>query len=169
MKRLLLFLTMITTSVVAEAQHYEHSAGVRTGYTSAVTYKRFFSDEQAIEFMASGKNDGLQIATLYQFNRPMEVSFNDQFFVYYGIGASVGYQKYSGTYVEIIPNPAQPFFYNRRTYFTMGIDALLGVEYRWLAVPITIGLDIKPQFEFIGMKYTETHFWDMGLSVKYVF
>lgn len=170
MKRLLLITALLTAGLVAEAQHYKHSAGLRTGYTSALTYKRFFSNEQAIEFMASGRNNGFQVTTLYQFNKPMEVSFNDRFFAYYGVGASVGYEKYSGRFAEPVPNPTGPaFVFNHRTYFTMGINAILGVEYRWLAVPITIGLDIKPMFQFIGMQYTDTHFWDMGLSVKYVF
>lgn len=170
MKRLLLILTMVTAGVATEAQHYKHSAGIRTGYTSAITYKRFFSDDQAIEFMASGRNDGFQVTTIYQFNKPMEVSFNDRFFVYYGVGASVGYERFSGRFAQPELNPAGPdFVYGKRTYFTMGINAILGVEYRWLAVPITVALDVKPLIQYIGMQYTETNFWDMGLSIKYVF
>ena len=51
----------------------------------------------------------------------------------------------------------------------MGIDGIIGIEYRFLTAPITIGLDMKPYFSFIGFRYVETQFWDTSLSVKYVF
>jgi len=49
------------------------------------------------------------------------------------------------------------------------VDAILGLEYRFLTAPITIGLDIKPYFSFIGFRYTNSNFWDTSLSVKYKF
>ena len=170
MKKLLLIVFLVLTGVIAQAQHYKNSVGIRTGYTSSVTYKRFIQDEQAIEFLASGRNDGFQITTLYQVNKPMQLSFNDRFYAYYGIGASLGYEKFSRRSLDSNFNPSAPvFIFDRQTYFTMGVNTILGIEYRWLALPITIGLDIKPFFQFIGMQYTKTHFWDTGLSIKYVF
>jgi hypothetical protein len=170
MKKQLLFYLLVLMAISTQAQHYKHSAGVRTGYTSAITYKYFIKDDQAIELMASGRNNGFQVTALYQFNKPMELSFNDRFFAYYGVGASAGYEKYTRRTSDTNVNTPTPVFaYDEHSYLTMGINTILGVEYRWLAMPLTIGLDIKPFFQFIGMRYTETHFWDLGVSVKYVF
>lgn len=170
MKKLLLIIPVLLIGLSTQAQQYKNSAGIRTGYTSAITYKRFLVNEQAIEFLASGRNNGFQITTLYQFNKPMPLHFNDNFYAYYGVGASVGYEKYSRRSLDVNFDSSAPVFtYDQHAFFTMGINTILGVEYRWLAMPLTIGLDIKPFFQFIGMQYTETHFWDMGLSVKYVF
>ncbi len=168
MKKLIPIISILLIGVSASAQHYKNSVGIRTGYTSAITYKHFFENEQAIEVMASGRNNGFQITTLYQFNKPMQLSFNDMFYAYYGVGASVGYEKFTRRAVD--SNASVPvFIFGQHTHFTMGVNTILGVEYRWLAVPLTIGLDIKPFFQFIGMQYSKTHFWDTGLSVKYIF
>ena len=170
MKKILLIIPILLIGLSAQAQYYQNSAGIRTGYTSAVTYKHFLKNEQAIELMASGRNEGFQVTTLYQFNKPMELSFNDRFYAYYGVGASVGYEKLSRRSLENNSNGApSSLIFDKRSYFTMGINTILGVEYRWLAMPLTIGLDIKPLFQFIDMQHTETHFWDLGFSVKYVF
>ncbi|ELR69788.1 hypothetical protein C900_04635 [Fulvivirga imtechensis AK7] len=58
---------------------------------------------------------------------------------------------------------------NREAFFTMGVNAMVGVEYRWLAVPITISLDFKPYLDFAGMRYANLRFWDTAIAVKYVF
>lgn len=168
MKKLLPLVPLLFIGLNLQAQYYKNSVGIRTGYTSAVTYKHFFENEQSIEVLASGRNNGFQATTLYQFNKPMPIGFNDRFYAYYGIGASAGYERFS-TRLTDVNSPTPPFTFDRQTYFTMGINTILGVEYRWLSIPMTIGLDIKPLFQFIGMQYTETHFWDVGLSAKYVF
>lgn len=167
-KLLLTTLLLLAVSIGARAQFYKNSIGVRTGHTSAITYKVFVNDVQALELMASGRNDGFQLNTIYQFNKPMNLSFNDRFFAYYGVGGGIGYEKFDNlTDDPIAPNSGT--VRNHRTYFTMDVTTILGVEYRWLAAPITIGVDIKPYFQFIGMRFSNTQFWDTGISVKYVF
>lgn len=170
MKQLILTTTILLTTLCSQAQFYKNSTGIRAGHTSAITYKIFVTDEQAIELMASGRNRGFQLTTLYQFNKPMALSFNDRFFAYYGVGGGFGYEKFDSLTENLKPVPSKSrFIRDHRTYFTMDINALLGVEYRWLAIPLTISVDIKPYFQFIGMRYTNTQFWDTGVSVKYVF
>ena len=66
-------------------------------------------------------------------------------------------------------NSVVPVEANREALFTMGVNTIIGMEYRWLAVPMTIGADLKPFFEFIGMRETEFKIWDAAISVKYVF
>lgn len=170
MKKTYLLIILIACYFGANAQYYKHSSGIRTGYTSALTYKRFYTNEQALELMVSGRNDGLQVTGLYEFSKPLNLAFNDMFYVYYGVGAHVGYEMFSGRHFDPNTTPPEPaYFFDRQSYFTMGINTILGVEYRWLAIPLTIGLDVKPYFQSIAMRYGQTRFWDVGLSAKYVF
>ena len=50
------------------AQFYDNSLGLRLGTTSAMTYKRFITKEQALELLVSGRKDGFQLTTLYEFS-----------------------------------------------------------------------------------------------------
>lgn len=157
-------------TVFAFGQHYTKSAGVRLGHTSGLTFKKFVAGEEAVEFMASGRRDGFQLTIMYVNHQPMEFSFNENFYAYYGLGGHAGFERFDRLRKSIVSiDPDYVFEYEEQTYFVMGIDAILGIEYRWLSVPITIGFDIKPYFNYIGMRYTQARFWDSALSFKYVF
>ncbi|MEM6829265.1 MAG: hypothetical protein AAGA66_02030 [Bacteroidota bacterium] len=164
----ILFLTAVVS--IANAQEdYKKSAGIRLGYTTGLTFKKFIGSNEAIELMLSGRNEGTQFTALYLFHQPLELSFNDRFYFHYGIGGHVGYERFSGI-SKVIVNPSEDeFFFQEKSYFAMGINGSLGLEYRWLEVPITIGYDVKPFINFIGMRYLRTRFWDAAVSFKYVF
>ncbi len=166
----LIFAIIALTFVEVQAQ-YKNSAGIRFGYTSAVTYKRFIKDEQALELMGSSRNNGFQLTMLFNNHKPMEVSFNDNFYFNYGIGGHVGFEKRN---VYRVKNPyttpfPDEFSVHDKTTFVMGVDAIFGVEYRWLSVPMTFGLDFKPYFDYVGWRETNFRFWDMAITFKYIF
>lgn len=167
-----LVLLMCCASTKLIAQSYEHSAGVRLGHTSGLTYKKFLVEEQAIELLLSGRNEGVQLTVNYIKHNQMEFAFDQNFYVYYGVGAHIGMERFDNLEKTIVPQPdgsLGTFVFEDQNYFAMGIDGILGLEYRWLSVPVTLSFDIKPYFNFIGMRYTETRFWDAGFSFKYVF
>ena len=150
-------------------QLYEKSAGLRLGNTSGVTYKKFFTEDEAIELIMSGRNEGMQFTAIYQFHQPMELAFNDRFYLHYGIGGHIGYEKFDDLAKVLSNAEGTEFIYEDRSFYVMGIDLNLGVEYRWLEVPVTFGFDLKPYFNFIGMRHSRTTFWDAAISAKYVF
>lgn len=164
---ILLILIGITLSTRAQ-ELYQNSAGIRVGHTSGLTYKKFFEDDEAIEVMMSGRR-GMQITLSYQTYLPLEFSFNEGFYAYYGWGGHVGVERYNRLNKVLIQEDPPEFAFERKSYYTMGIDAYLGVEYRWLSVPMTISFDVKPYFNYIGMRYGRAKFWDSALSFKYVF
>ncbi|MEM0938522.1 MAG: hypothetical protein AAF600_00330 [Bacteroidota bacterium] len=169
MKYILFTLIALALTSVDGQQLYDKSGGIRLGSTSGLTYKKFVTENEAAEMMLSGRNNGIQFTTLYHFHRPIEFSFNDRFYLHWGIGGHIGYEKYDDL-AKILSNAeGDEFIYEERSFFVMGVDAGLGIEYRWLEVPVTLGLDLKPYFNFIGMRYTRTKFWDAGISFKYVF
>ncbi len=169
MQQFAIIMGLLLVGTLAHAQGYKKSAGVRLGTTSGLTYKKFIVNEEAIEYMVSGRPNGVQFNTNYIFHRPLEISFNENFYIYYGLGAHIGYEKY--TNARPVATSFDPPMYEMidKNYFVIGADAIVGVEYRWLSVPITIGFDIKPYFSFVGMRYTNGEFWDAALSVKYIF
>lgn len=160
---------VLTLLVCAAQETYEQSGGVRLGYTSGLTYKKFLAGEEAVEVLLSGRNEGFQITTMYVSHHPMEFSFNDRFYAYFGIGGHIGLENYGNLRKIIVDDDPLEFRYEDAAYFTMGADGLLGIEYRWLSVPVTIGFDVKPYFNYIGMRYTRALFWDSAISFKYVF
>ena len=170
MKKILALIVLLSASHMLFAQ-YRHSSGLRLGYTSAMTYKHFIKGEEAVEFMLSGRDDGFQLTTLYLEHKPLEVSFNENFYLYYGAGAHIGYEFMTDRRLILSPTVPGELEYetNREAFFTMGVNAMIGVEYRWLAVPITISLDFKPYLDFVGMRDVNLRFWDTAIAVKYVF
>lgn len=161
---------MTLLSYFSEGQEfYEKSAGLSLGSTSGLTFKKFFTESEAIELTLSGRNDGLQLGANYQFYRPMNLAFNDRFYLHYGIGGHLGYEKFNDLSKILSNAEGTAFIYERRSFYVMGVDLDLGVEYRWLEVPVTIGFDLRPYLNFIGMRYIRSQFWDAGLSVKYIF
>jgi len=151
------------------AQQIQRAAGVRLGHTSGITYKKFTVEREAFEIILSGRNEGMQATGLYEFHHPLEVGFEKDFHFYYGVGGHVGYERYDDLKKVIVNEDPLEFIFEDKSYFAMGIDVIAGVEYRYLSVPMTIAFEIKPYFNFIGMRYTKSRFWDAGFSFKYVF
>lgn len=164
----LLFGLGISMGITAQPT-YKQSAGVRLGHTSGMTFKKFVAKEEAIDFILSGRNEGLHLTTMYVFHTPMQFSFNENFYAYYGVGGHVGFERFNDLEKRISPVSVIGFQFENKGYYTMGIDAIIGLEYRWLTVPVTIGFDIKPYYNFIGMRFSRAHFWDSAISFKYVF
>ena len=50
---------LLSLPVCLFAQDYERAAGVRLGVTSGITYKKFTNEQEAIEMIASGRNEGI--------------------------------------------------------------------------------------------------------------
>ena len=169
MKYSLITILLLCSLCISAQQLYEKSGGIRLGNTSGLTFKKFMTEDEAVEIMLSGRNDGLQVTVIYQFHEPMEFSFNDRFYLYYGIGGHLGYEQF-GDLAKVLSNATgDAFIYEEKTFFTMGVDTSLGIEYRWLEVPATLGFDIMPYFNFVGMRHTKAKFWDAAVSFKYVF
>lgn len=169
MKNIGLTIILLCSFVSLKAQEYNRSAGVRLGGTSGVTYKKFLVEEQAVEFLLSGRNNGVQLTTMYVFHEPMAISFNENFYFYYGVGGHVGSEEFSGLNKEFISTDPDVFSYKKEQFLTMGIDAIVGIEYRLLSVPITLSFDIKPYFNYVGLRHLKADFWDSSITVKYIF
>ena len=168
MKHTFLFLLLLLPFCI-KAQYHQHSVGARLGGTSGVTYKTFMNDNQAIQFLLSGRSSGVQATITYHFYKPLNIGKYETFFFYYGPGGHAGVEKHSKE-VYIINEPNPPYaVYEEQTQFVMGVNAIAGIEYRLISVPLVIGFDIKPYLNYIGMRELNFRFWDAALTVKYAF
>jgi hypothetical protein len=147
MKRILYVLPLILNIFLAElnAQPYEHSGGIRAGYSSGLSYKGFFRYQMAaIEADVLYNRHGFNLTGLYAYH--MEPFRNDRWIVFVGGGAFGG--EWDGE-------------------FSLGLTAAGGIEYIIRDLPLNISLDWKPMLSLY--KVTEADFLDFGLSIRYRF
>jgi len=161
MKKLLLTISILFISIATHAQDGVQTAGIRFGYSSGLTYKKFVSDNQAFEFLLTARDRGLQITGLYEIHEQIFIAGLDNFFLYYGVGGHIGVDRSS---LRFERNGAV-----RRTRPTLGVDAIAGLEYRIKEAPFVASIEIKPFADLVGFREIETNFLDMALTVKYVF
>jgi len=123
------------------AQDYQTGIGIRGGVFSGITFKQFISSYDAFEIVGAFYKDGLFLAGQYQRHaRAFDVPGLNW---YYGGGGHIG-------------------FYDSR----IGVNGVVGIEYKIDEIPISIGLDLIPTLDIIQV----THFWmGGGVTVRYVF
>ena len=164
----ILFFFLMASAI---AQDYKNSAGLRLGKTDGINCKIFLTENGAVEFMLGfgGYNKGMQIYTTYQWHYQIPAQFTENLFLYYGVGGHVGYIKaydnrnyYRNDSTIVSEN-------DKKTYYAIGIDGVLGLEYRLYTIPMTVSMEVKPFFEYYGLRYTQFKFWDFGFTVKYIF
>ncbi len=57
----------------------------------------------------------------------------------------------------------------KKTYYAIGVDGVIGLEYRIFTVPMTVSMEVKPYVEYYGLRYIQFKSWDFGFTVKYIF
>jgi hypothetical protein len=169
--RYIITLLFILITSFSFGQDYKNSAGLRFGRTKGVNYKRFLNASGAVELFLGfdGHDEGIQLYTTYQWHEQIPTPFTESLYLYYGVGGHIGYVR---------PTTDKTYYENgssivtetqKRTYYAIGVDGIVGLEYRIYTVPMTVSLEVKPYFEYYGLRYTQVRFWDFGFTVKYIF
>jgi hypothetical protein len=155
-KQLITAVIILVSAFASQAQPYNRAIGLRAGWSNGLTYKQFLNETSAFEAIVYSRWRGLQLTGLYEKHVMTNTAGLDW---YYGAGAHIGFWRGYKNH---------PWFddYNR-TYTTIGIDGIIGIEYTFQKVPINLSLDYKPSFEIFGY----TGFWggDAALSVRFCF
>lgn len=142
---------------------YKNAVGLRAGETSGITYKHFFNQGNAFEGIFSVWPYTFGITGLYEKHLSTK---NTGLNWYYGAGGHLNmgtaryraYYIYKGDYVYV----------RRSSPIALGIDGILGLEYKFKPVPIAISADIKPYVETsnYGNLYMAI---DPGIGIKLTF
>ncbi|MBS1729759.1 MAG: hypothetical protein JSS67_03175 [Bacteroidetes bacterium] len=129
-----IFITFYTLSY-AQAP-YNKAIGVKFPGGFSVTYKKFVADTKNLEFQATIWNKGFRVSGLYEFNF---YSFPQiptlSWFV--GPGAHIGFWKdqYGKSYGSNVD---------------IGIDGIIGLDYKMPDLPLNFSLDWQPAITLIG-------------------
>lgn len=149
---------LLAMGFTAKAQDYKTGLGLRIGPSYGITVKHFIKSNAALEGLLNTRRGGFSLTGLYEFHG---VAFQTEGLKYYiGGGAHIGFWDASRNYS----------WYNGDrdgTYTTFGIDGIIGLEYTFAEVPISLSLDWKPAINL----FNYSGFWgdDVGLSIRYAF
>ncbi|MFW6227248.1 MAG: hypothetical protein ACOC31_04005 [Bacteroidota bacterium] len=164
MRRLSLIFTFLFFSSIMAFSQYDFAIGLRSGGTSGITLKKN-NPSTSVEGIVGIWNDGLSFTGLFE-QHPGIAEVPGLHWVY-GVGAHVAF--YSDNF-RGAGGPAW-FDYNRDIAdddLGLGVDAIIGIEYKIPPLPLAFSIDIKPFVEFT----TDGVVWfafDPGLGIKFAF
>jgi len=139
-------------------QKYTTALGVKVwGDGGGVSLKHFVRDNRAVEGIGYFWNRGARITGLYEFHYNIEDVAGLKWYV--GPGAHVGF--YNNRYYD------SNYYNGDGSGSFVGIDGVLGLDYKFDQVPINISLDWQPSFEF-GANRGFVGSWG-GLGIRYTF
>ncbi len=145
---LLLAFLLTITSVKAQSD-YKTALGIKF-YPTAVTIKHFISDKAALEGLGYFFNYGARITGLYEIHNIIPNAGGLKW--YYGPGAHIGlYNNKNGSGTAL------------------GIDGVLGLDYKIKAVPLNFSIDWQPLLEFGSFKNNGFVGNLGGIAIRYVF
>jgi len=143
--RMALLVLICGSTQCLSAQPYEHSVGVRAGYSSGISYKGFLRHKMtAIEGSVLYNRHGLNINALAEYH--LEPFRNKRLLVYLGGGA------FGGKWEED---------------FSIGIAGIAGIEYTLRDLPLNFSADWKPMLNLY--RNFEYDLVDFGVSIRYRF
>lgn len=162
MKNIFVLLLVVAASFfagnAAYGQDYNSAIGLRLGYPTSLSYKKFISDGAAVEGILGFRSNSIgwrwiAIGAAYQVHNPISAVSGLQW--YYGGGASAYIWSFDDSPV-----------YEGESSFSFGLQGYLGLDYKFAGAPINLSLDWVPTF-FIG-GYGSGFGADYGsLSVRY--
>jgi hypothetical protein len=142
-----LFSTLVQAQTNGSGDSYQTAIGLKF-FPGAVSVKHFIKDNAAIEGLGYFWDRGFRITGLYQFHG--DINGVDGLKWYAGGGAHIGLysSKWGGG-------------------SALGIDGVVGLDYKLPGVPLNLSLDWQPSIEF-GNKYEGFASGWGGLGIRYV-
>ncbi len=164
MKRLYLSLILVFTCFFCFSQDFKNAVGIRAGLTGGVEYRIYTDELNSYKFLLGSRDRGLVFNVMKEFHKLDLFDFTDQLYLVYGGGLHVGYERWDEQHYNY------NYSYNvTRTAFIAGLDGLAGLEYLFREVPVSLGLEVKPYFDFFGREMFDFQFFDFAFTVKYHF
>lgn len=132
---------------------YQTAVGVKF-YPGALSLKSFTSNNIAVEGLAYFYNYGFRLTGLYE--------------IHGDINGAPGLKWYAGPGAHIgVWNDKWKVYRDNEGSVAIGIDGVLGLDYKVNNAPLNVSLDWQPSFNFVGYNYFEGG-WG-GLAIRYTF
>ncbi len=153
-----LLLVMISMSFahaqMNEGSDYKTALGVKV-YPGAVSIKHFIAHNRAVEGLGYISADGFRLTGLYELHNDISSVAGLKWYV--GGGGHVG------IWSDIWKNK----YPTRNGGLAIGVDGVLGIDYKISGVPLNLSFDWQPSFNLIGYNYFEGG-WG-GIGIRYTF
>lgn len=148
---------------------YNTANGLRlSSHEIGISTKHFFKSNEALEVILSTgwQYTGGRLTGLYEMQRPIGAQ---GFYWIWGVGAHAGIFKgnyWTGNNGQENYLSGGKWYSPSSSRYTMGISGILGLEYHFAEAPFTIGIDLKPSMDLLGMSH---RYGDGAISVRYAF
>jgi hypothetical protein len=157
MKRITLAIfSLILFTMSLGAQDYHTGLGLRASMAPGISVKHFFTTNMAGEGILTVRWGGFNATGLAEWHLP--VFDTEGFYFFYGGGAHLGVWDRSQDYYGSTGDGTSVF---------LGVDGIIGLEYAFLDIPLSIGLDWKPGMNVISD--FGFFFDDLAISLRYLF
>jgi len=150
----ILFVTIQVTNAQNMSSSYKTALGVKA-YPGAISIKHFTKSNVALEGLGYFHEDGMRLTGLYEIHG--DINNVDGLRWYVGPGAHIG--VWSDKWKNNYPT--------RNNGIAIGIDGVLGLDYKIKNIPLNISIDWQPSFNLIGYSYFEGG-WG-GFGIRYAF
>lgn len=169
MKKAVLILFVFSLSVSGYSQTFEKQIGVRLGVTPGISGKIIKDDKTAIEGILGFRNGGIQLYGLVESYHALIKTNTQHWMMYFGGGGHIGYVN-GYDRVRRWSNSAGYYYEEQRIAGPVfGIDGIVGTDYTFRKVPITLSIEFKPFVELQDFRKFKVNFWDFGFGIKYSF
>jgi len=169
MKKAVLILLILSLTVPAFSQVFEKQVGLRLGVTSGITGKIIKNDRTAIEGILGFRNGGIQLYGLVESYHPLIKTNTQHWMMYFGGGGHLGFVN-GYDKVRRWSNSAGYYYEEQRIAgMVIGIDGIIGTDYTFNKVPITLSVEFKPFLELQDFRRLKVNFWDFAFGIKYSF
>ena len=129
------FLITISAKILAQPA-YHQAIGLKFPGGLLVTYKKFIAETNNIEAQFTSWNKGFRVSGLYEFNFYTFAKV-DGLSWFVGPGVHIGFWK-----------DAYKNDFNSKT--DLGLDGIIGLDYKVKNAPINLSLDWEPSITLIG-------------------
>lgn len=155
------FILLVIISAVFLSESFAQDSGSGSTYTNAIgikfypagiSFKHFLSGNNAVEGIGYFYNRGTRITGLYEIHNDLPGVDVEGLKWYVGPGAHIGFinSNYGGG-------------------FSLGVDGVLGLDYKVAEAPINVSLDIQPALELGSYSGpNRLNIWG-GVGVRYTF
>ena len=132
---------------------YKTALGVKF-YPGAITLKHFTASDRALEGIGYFWENGFRFTGLYEIHGNIKGAQGLKWYVGPGFHIGGWNDKWRNRYPD-------------RGEIAIGIDGVLGLDYKFKDAPINMSLDWQPSFNIIGYTYFEGG-WG-GFAIRYTF
>ncbi|MCG8701775.1 MAG: hypothetical protein MI922_27225 [Bacteroidales bacterium] len=163
-KHLLISALLFVIAHASFGQNYMRDAGIRISDEVYLSYRTYYKQDMAVEFMLGYQDQGLRLMVLREYFQPVLQQHSENFNFVYGYGLHIG-AAYTNKYRILF----REYEHDYKLTALFGLNGLVGIEYQIPEVPILCAISLKPFFEYSWSQFFRINALDASFTLKYRF